>query len=1138
MSISSPFINRPVATTLLTLAVALAGVFAFMKLPVAPLPQVDFPTIFVQATLPGASPDTVATSVAAPLERHLGQIADVSEMTSTSSIGSARIILQFGLDRDIDGAARDVEAAINAARADLPTALRQNPTYKKVNPADSPILILALTSDTLTPGQLYDAASTVIQQKFSQLPGIGEVDIGGSALPAVRVEANPLALSQYGIGLEDLRAALASANANSPKGAIEDGARRFQLYTNDQARKAAEYAPLIVAYRNGRAVRLTDVAEVTDSVEDLRNAGLYNGRQAITVILYREPGANIISAVQGVKDAIPQLRAALPGSIDIDIALDRTPTIKASLADTERALVIAVILVILVVFAFLRDWRATLIPAVAVPVSIIGTFAGMYAFGYSLDTLSLMALTVATGFVVDDAIVVLENVQRHIEDGMGRAEAALRGAREVGFTVLSMSLSLIAVFLPILLMGGIVGRLFREFAVTLSLSILVSLVVSLTTTPMMCAFVLRQPHRPGDPDAVPAAPPGRLARVGAGAARVGEHGFDAMLRGYEVSLGWALRHPRLVMLSLLATIGLNVALFKVIPKGFFPVQDSGQLIGGVTADQAISFQAMKQKVAGIQQVIGADPAVESVVGFTGGRQTNSAFIFTTLKPQGQRDSAPKVLDRLRRRLNRIPGAQTFLFSAQDVRAGGRQSNASYQYTLQGDDAQELYAWTPRLTEALKKLSILTDVNSDQQEKGHDVLVSYDRPTLARLGLTPSEIDNTLYDAFGQRQVSTIYNALNQYHVVLEVAPKWWQSPDSLQLVRVSTSGGTASGTSGTNASARAISGPASATSTTQSATQASVQAAAPVGTGAATGGATAGAAQATTQAASTAADPSQNSQINAQNNALAASGKSGASSGASVSTSAETMVPLSAFTRVTQSAAPLAVNHQGPFVASTISFNMAQGHSLSEATVAIARAMAELRVPSDIHGTFAGTAAQFQSSVSQEPLLVLAALVAVYIVLGVLYESTIHPLTILSTLPSAGVGAVLALLVTGQEFSIIALIGIILLIGIVKKNAILLVDFALAAEREDGFSTEDAIFQACLLRFRPIMMTTFAALLGALPLAFGGPGGELRMPLGISIVGGLIVSQALTLYTTPVVYIYLDRLRGRFRGRRTDPVAA
>ena len=1138
MSLSSPFIKRPVATTLLTLAVALAGAFAFVKLPVAPLPQVDFPTIFVQATLPGASPDTVATSVASPLERHLGQIADVSEMTSTSAIGSARITLQFGLDRDIDGAARDVEAAINAARADLPTSLRQNPTYKKVNPADSPIMILALTSDTLTPGQLYDAASTVIQQKLSQLPGIGEVDVGGSALPAVRVEANPLALSQYGIGLEDLRAALASANANSPKGVIDDGARRFQLYTNDQARKAAEYAPLIVAYRNGRAVRLTDVAEVLDSVEDLRNAGLYNGKPAVTVILYRQPGANIISAVQGVKDAIPQLKAALPGSVSISTALDRTPNIKVSLADTERALMIAVVLVILVVFAFLRDWRATLIPAVAVPVSIIGTFAGMYVLGYTLDTLSLMALTVATGFVVDDAIVVLENVQRHIEDGMGRAEAALLGAREVGFTVLSMSLSLIAVFLPILLMGGIVGRLFREFAVTLSLSILVSLVVSLTTTPMMCAFLLREPHHPGDPDVAAPRRRGRLARGGAWLARIFERAFDVSLHGYERSLSLALRHPRLVMLSLLATIGLNVVLFRIVPKGFFPVQDTGQLIGGVTADQAISFQSMKQKVADIQGVIGADPSVQSVVGFTGGRATNSAFIFVTLKPAGQRDGSPRVLDRLRRRLGRIAGAQTFLVAAQDVRAGGRQSNAAYQYTLQGDDAQELYSWTPRVTEALKKLSILTDVNSDQQENGHDIYVTYDRPTLARLGLTPSEIDNTLYDAFGQRQVSTIYNALNQYHVVLEVAPKWWQNPDSLKIVRVSTSGGTASGTSTTNASARAISGPQGSGSTTQTAAQSAAQASAPVGTGTTQSGAGQGGASATGQAASGAADLSQNSQINAENNALAASGKSGASSGASVSTSAETMVPLPAFTHVRQSAAPLAVNHQGPFVASTISFNMAQGHSLSEATVQIARTMAELRVPSDIHGTFAGTAAQFQASVSQEPLLVLAALVAVYLVLGVLYESTIHPLTILSTLPSAGVGAVLALLVTGQEFSIIALIGIILLIGIVKKNAILLVDFALAAEREDGFSTEDAIFQACLLRFRPIMMTTFAALLGGLPLAFGGPGGELRMPLGISIVGGLIVSQALTLYTTPVVYIYLDRLRGRFRGRRAAPAAA
>ncbi len=1125
MSISSPFIARPVATTLLTIAVALAGVFAFAKLPVAPLPQVDFPTILVTAALPGASPETVATSVASPLERHLGQIADVTEMTSTSSVGNLRITLQFGLDRDIDGAARDVEAAINASRADLPTALRQNPTYEKVNPADTPIMILALTSDTLTPGQLYDAASSVLQQKLSQLPGIGQVEIGGSALPAVRVEANPNALAHNGIGLEDVRAALASANANSPKGAVEDGERRFQLYTNDQARKAADYAPLIIAYRNQRPVHLADVADVIDSVEDLRNAGLYNGGAAVTVIMYRQPGANIIAAVDGVRAALPALAAALPGQVLIRTALDRTPGIRASLAETESTLVLAVVLVILVVFAFLRDWRATLIPAVAVPVSVIGTFAGMYLLGYSLDILSLMALTVATGFVVDDAIVVLENVQRHIEAGMSRGRAALLGASEVGFTVLSMSVSLVAVFLPILLMGGIVGRLFREFAVTLSLAVTVSLVVSLTTTPMMCAFVLRPPEAPGAQ--------GRTAREPGRIARGFEAGFALMLRGYAASLTVALRHPRLVMLSLVATIGLNVVLFKVVPKGLLPVQDTGLLIGGVQADQAISFQAMKAKVAHIQDLIGEDPAVSGVVGFTGGRQTNAAFTFVTLKEQDQRDAAPVVLDRLRRRLSRVAGAQTFLFAAQDVRAGGRQTNAAYQYTLEGDNTAELYEWSPKVTEALKKSPLLTDVASDQQEKGHEVYLTYDRPTLAKLGLTPQEIDNTLYDAFGQRQVSTIYNALNQYHVVLEVAPRWWQNPDTLQILKVSTSGGNASGTSTTNASARATTAATAATSTAGASNAAPTAASSgsPVGqtgqSGAATGA-----------TASGSSDPSLNSELNAQNNALAASGSSGASSGASVSTAAETMVPLAAFTRSTPGSTPLSVSHQGQFVASTISFNMASGHSLSEAGPLIDRTLAELRVPADIHGTFAGTAAQFQTSVAQEPLLVLAALVTVYIVLGILYESTIHPLTILSTLPSAGVGAVLALYLTGQEFSIIALIGVILLIGIVKKNAILLVDFALSAEREQGLSTEDAIYQACILRFRPIMMTTFAALLGALPLAFGGPGGELRMPLGISIVGGLIVSQALTLYTTPVVYLYLDRLRGAARRRRPAPAVA
>ena len=1067
VNISAPFIARPVATTLLTIAIALAGAFAFLRLPVAPLPQVDFPTISVQATLPGASPDTMATSVASPLERHLGQIADVSEMTSTSSVGNTRVVLQFGLSRSIDGAARDVQAAINAARADLPTALRSNPTYRKVNPADSPIMVLALTSPTLTPGQLYDAAATVLQQSLSQIDGIGEVDVGGSALPAVRVELDPNSLNRYGIGLEDVRAALASANANAPKGAIVQGDARFQIYTNDQANRASDYRPLVVAYRNGRAVRLTDVGQVLDGVEDVRNAGLYNGQAAITVILYRQPGANIIAAVRSVRANLPALEAALPASISLHVALDRSPTIQASLDDTERALLLAVVLVVLVVFAFLRDWRATLIPAVAVPVSIMGTFGVMYLVGYTLDVLSLMALTIATGFVVDDAIVVLENIARHMEAGMARRQACLLGAREVGFTVLSMSVSLVAVFLPILLLGGIVGRLFREFAVVLSVSIFVSLVVSLTTTPAMCARLLRPPaaHRP----------PGRVARIS-------QRGFEGLLRGYEVSLGWALRHQAVVLVSLFATIGLNVVLFAAVPKGFFPQQDTGTLIGTIQADQGISFQLMRAKLAQLQGIVGADPAVESVTGFTGGRQTNSGFVFVSLKPHAVRDSAQAVIERLRMRLNQVAGARLFLFEAQDVRAGGRQSNAAYQYTLEGDDSAQLYEWAPRVAEALTRSPVLEDVNSDQQQKGHQLEVTVDRATAARLGVTPSQIDNTLYDAFGQRQVSTIYNPLNQYHVVMEVAPRWWQNPASLPLIYVSTAAGTAPGTSSTNLPARTVSTTAGATAST-------------------------------------------NSEINAATNALAASGKTSASNGASVSTTQETMVPLAAFARFVPGLAPLGVNHQGPFVAATLSFNLAPGHSLSEATQVIAQTLDDLRVPAGIHGTFAGTAATFQASTSREPLLILAALVTVYIVLGILYESAIHPITILSTLPSAGVGAVLALLVTGQELSIIAMIGVILLIGIVKKNAILLVDFALAAQREDGLSPRDAIHRACLLRFRPIMMTTFSALLGALPLALGGTGGELRRPLGIAIVGGLVVSQVLTLYTTPVVYLYLDRLR-------------
>ncbi len=1071
MNISAPFIARPVATTLLTLAIVLAGVFAFLRLPVAPLPQVDFPTISVQAQMAGASPDTMATSVASPLERHLGQIADVTEMTSTSSTGSTRIVLQFGLDRSIDGAARDVQAAINAARADLPAALRSNPTYRKVNPADSPIMVLALTSATLTPGQMYDAAATVLQQGLSQIDGIGEVDVGGSALPAVRVELNPDTLNKYGVGLEDVRAALASANADAPKGAVVQGGTRFQIYTNDQASHASDYLPLVIAYRNGAPVRLTDVGEVLDGVEDVRNAGLYNGQSAITVILYRQPGSNIVSAVRSVRASLPALEAALPASLSLHVALDRSPTIEASLHDTEEALVLAVVLVVLVVFAFLRDWRATLIPAVAVPVSVIGTFGVMYLAGYTLDALSLMALTIATGFVVDDAIVVLENIARHMERGMGRREACLLGAREVGFTVLSMSVSLVAVFLPILLLGGIVGRLFREFAVVLSVSIFVSLLVSLTTTPAMCAALLRPPHA--------GRPPGRVSRAAAGV-------LDGLTRGYARSLGWALRHQQVVLVSLFATIGLNVVLFAAVPKGFFPQQDTGTLIGGIQADQSISFQAMKGKLAQLQAVVGRDPAVDSVTGFTGGRQTNSGFVFVALKPHDQRASAEAVIARLRPQLARVPGARLYLFEAQDVRAGGRQSNAAYQYTLEGDDSATLYEWAPKISEALGRSASLADVNSDQQQRGRQMQVTVDRATAARLGVSPSQVDNTLYDAFGQRQVSTIYNPLNQYHVVMEVAPRWWQDPSSLSRIYVSTAAGTAAGSSSSNLPARSLSKAAAATA-------------------------------------------SLNSQTNAATNALAASGRSAASNGASVSTNQETMVPLSAMARFEPTLAPLGVSHQGPFVAATISFNLAPGHSLSEVTGVIAQTMADLRVPATVHGTFAGTAATFQASVSREPLLILAALLTVYIVLGVLYESAVHPITILSTLPSAGVGAVLALMLFGEELSIIAMIGVILLIGIVKKNAILLVDFALSAEREEGLSPEDAIFRAGLLRFRPIMMTTFSALLGALPLALGGTGGELRRPLGVAIVGGLVVSQVLTLYTTPVVYLYLDRLRRRRR---------
>ena len=1095
MNPSALFIKRPVATTLLTLGIALAGFFAYLKLPVAPLPQVDFPTISVFATMPGASPDTMATTVATPLERHLGIIADVTEMTSQSTVGTTRITLQFALNRNIDGAARDVQAAINAARADLPTSLRTNPTYRKVNPADAPIAILAMTSATLTRGQIYDAASTVMQQALSQIDGIGQVAISGSSLPAVRVELNPLALFKYGIGLEDVRAALASANAHSPKGMIEEGDQRFQIYTNDQANHAADYRPLVVAYRDGSPVRLTDVAEVKDSVENLRNQGLADGKPAVLVFLYKQPGANIIDTVDRVRAILPQLQASIPSAINVEMTLDRTITIRTSLHDVERTLIIAIILVVFVVFAFLRDVRATLIPSVAVPVSLIGTFGVMYLLGYSLDNLSLMALTISTGFVVDDAIVVLENVTRHIESGMTRMQAALQGAGEVGFTVLSMSLSLIAVFVPILLMGGIVGRLFREFAMTLSVAIMISLGVSLTTTPMMCAYVLGNPrdHEPG-----------RLYRTS-------ERAFAAIVGLYDRTLRRALQWPSLVMLSLLATLCLGAYLITVVPKGFFPTQDVGLMFGGIQADQSISFQLMEKKLTQFVDIIRHDPAVQSVSAFTGGGQTNGGFVFVVLKPLSERGvSMQKVMGRLRPKFNEVAGARLYLQPATDIRVGGRANLAQYQYTLLGDDANDIYDWAPKLEAALQKVPLLTDVNLDQQQKGLETDLVIDRATAARLGLTVSQIDNTLYDAFGQRQVSVIYAAQNQYHVIMEVAPEFWQNPDTLNQIYVSTSGGAVGGTKSTNALAGTVLAKVPAANSTS--------------------------------AAATTAQIASDTARNLANNALANTGHGATSTGAPVSTSSETMVPLSAFAHFGPGNTPLAVNHQNLFVASTISFNLAPGVSLSQATAAIDDQMRQLGVPASIHGSFQGTARVFQQSLENEPYLIAAALLAVYIVLGVLYESYVHPITILSTLPGAGVGAVLALMVWPwggpYEFDIMALIGVILLIGIVKKNAIMMIDFALDAERTLGLSPREAIYQACLKRFRPIMMTTMAAMLGAMPLAIGfGEGAELRHPLGISIVGGLLVSQPLTLYTTPVIYLYLDRFRlwGQRRWRIRHP---
>ena len=1016
MNISEPFIRRPVATTLLTLGVTLAGAIAFTLLPVAPLPQVDIPTISVSASLPGASPEVMAATVATPLERALGRIAGVNEITSQSSLGSARVTLQFDLNRSVDGAARDVQAAIQAARSELPSSLPNNPTYRKVNPADAPSIILAMTSDTLTQGQIYDAASTVVAQKISQVAGVGQVTVGGSSLPAVRVELNPTTLNKYGISFSEVRAAITANNANRPKGIVEDGEKSWQIYANDQAKKAADYLPVIVAYRNGAAVRLSDVGDVVDSVQDLRNAGIANGKPSVVVLVTTQPNANIIETVDRVLALVPELQASIPATVDLKVVMERTTTIRGSLREAGRTMAIAVGLVIMVVFLFLRNWRATLIPAVAVPVSLIGTFSFMYLFGYSLDNLSLMALTVATGFVVDDAIVVLENVSRHLERGVSPFEAALKGAREVSFTVVSMSLSLIAVFIPILLMGGIIGRFFREFAVTLSIAIMVSLVVSLTTTPMMCARLLRA-HAPGK-----VGTRGRLSRWS-------DTAIKRVNRGYEKTLTWALRFPFLVFLTLVAAIGLNVYLYVIIPKGFLPQQDTGRIAGFIQADQSISFQAMRGKLTEFVDIVMTDPAVENVVAFTGGGQRNGGQMFMSLKPLKEREvSADAIAARLRIKLAKVAGANLFLTPAQDFRGGGRQSNAGYQFTLQGDDVTELRKWTPLLQNALQDVPELTDVNSDQQVRGLQMTLVIDRETASRMGVTPAMIDTALYLAFGQAQVSTIYSALNQYRVVMEVAPEYWQSPEALNGIYVL-------------------------------------------------------------------------SPIRGQ-------------------------VPLSAFSRYEPTTAALSVNHQGQFAASTVSFNLPEGVSLSTGIQKIRDTMARIGMPTSINGSSQGTARIFQQGLDNQPWLILAALITVYIVLGVLYESYIHPITILSTLPSAGVGALLALLAAGSELSIIALIGVILLIGIVKKNAILMIDFAISSERNDGKSARDAIFEACMLRFRPIMMTTMAALLGAIPLAVGfGDGAELRRPLGISIVGGLIVSQLLTLYTTPVVYLYLDRFR-------------
>ena len=1066
MNLSAPFIRRPIATVLMTIGLALAGIAGFFVLPVAPLPQVDYPAISVSATLPGASPQTMATSVATPLERRLGTISGINELTSSSSTGSARISLQFELSKNIDSAAREVQAAINAARVDLPATLRSNPTYRKRNPADQPVVILALTSATKTPGQIYDAVSNTIQQRLSQVDGVGEVELGGGSLPAVRVEIAPFALNRYGVSLEDVRAAIESANANRPKGTVEDAGRRFQIYTSTGGRKAADYRNLVIAFRNGAPIRLKDVAEVDDSVADTRVTGLFNGEPAIIVLVTQQPGANIIQTVNEVRATLPELQAQLPADVKLQVASDATTSIRASLREIEVTLLIAIILVVLVVSAFLRSGRATIIPAVATVVSLLATFGAMYVLGFSLNNLSLMALTVAAGFVVDDAIVVLENTSRHIEAGMDRFQAALLGAREVGFTVLSISVSLVAVFIPLLFMGGQVGRLFREFAVTLSAAVMISLLISLTTTPMMCAYLLRR--------ADPARPPGRISRAF-------EAGFNRLHRSYETSLDWALSAKPLVMLILVAVIGLNVYLYMAVPKGFFPQQDSGRLNGGLRTDQSISSKELGHKLKTLADIIKSDPAVATVVGFTGGGRAGGGFLSVDLKPRSERkEKGQEVIARLRPKLARVTGVSLFLNPQQDVRMGRRQSNATYQYTLKSDNAADLKTWAQKLSDSLDGRPTLTDVNTDQQDNGIETFVEIDRDTATRLGVTSRDVDNALYNSFGQRQAATIYEDLNQYSVVMEVAPAYNQSPNALAQVFVPASG-------------------SAATSTSVSA---------PTVSGDTTPGSTADAVAAAARPANPALrDPS---------------------TGSALSTAATRMIPLPAIAKFYERATPTAVNHQDTELATTVSFNLAEGASLSDAQTTIAQAEADIGMPNNVRGSFQGTARSFQEQLKDEPVLIAAALIAIYIVLGVLYESLVHPITVLSTLPSAGVGAVLALMIFKMEFSIIALIGVFLLIGIVKKNAILIIDFALEAERARGLSATEAVREACLLRFRPILMTTLAAGLGALPLAIGfGEGSELRRPLGVAIIGGLIASQLLTLLTTPVVYIYLDRLRRR-----------